>query len=399
MLNLQMWYNFNDSSNLLVVDVDAGRQIRCYMEYDLSNTPLNPDTTLGTYTKCMRVGGGWNETNRMAKFNIEGKYDADDRDRQTPGIDVTIYSSDRVAYFPNGVIPSWLPQACLSNGTRLNTTFCDWNRLFTVDPASPVANRSINVNTIEYLMEEGDISATFVVDFAPVMAFTNYSFDPSPFSNPSQFVKTSDLPNWGQSIHIDPAWILAAFATDNGGTLQTNRTMTNALVEQMLFLFNNQSSGALDAAWPAIDRVALTPIYQTLSFIDFNTEPTNEEDQAVDADHPLLQRHARIYVWAYKLGSRTSYMGASVGILGCVVVIAQVILGFIDRRRYRSPTQLLVAALEHAPRGEFEGKGHDEKAMAGVRFHIQDDGNHMGKFSFYEPIDTAGGKTEETTVR
>lgn len=97
------------------------------------------------------------------------------------------------------------------------------------------------------------------------------------------------------------------------------------------------------------------------------------------------------------MGSRTSYLGASVGLLGCAVVLAQVILGFVDRRRYRSPTQLLVAALEHAPRGEFEGKGHNEVAMAGVRFHIQDDGNHLGKFSFYEPADTSS--SEEAIVR
>lgn len=67
------------------------------------------------------------------------------------------------------------------------------------------------------------------------------------------------------------------------------------------------------------------------------------------------------------------------------MVIWQVVLGLFDRRRYRSPTQLIVAALEHSPKGEFEGKQHDEKAMARVRFHIKDDGDHTGKFSFYEP--------------
>lgn len=383
-----MWYNFNDSSKLSTIDVDAHRQIRCYKDYDLAYTPFNPHTSSGVYTKCMQVGSGWGELNKKASFGVFGKYDESDEQKVTPGVNVTIYSSEKVAYLPNGTLPSWLPPVCLSNSTKLNSTHCDWTRLFTVDPESPMVNRSVNINTIEYLTYDGESSANFVVDFAPVLAFTNYSLDPSPFTNPTLFVKNSDLPNWGKSVHIDPSWILAAFAADSDGMLHTNRTMTNLLVEQMLVIFKNQTL-SIDDTESNLASAALLPIYQTLSLVDHSTKFRTETDQVVDVDHPLLQRHARMSVWAYKLGSRTSYMGAAVGILGCVVVIAQAILGFIDRRRYRSPTQLLVAALEHAPRGEFEGKQHDEKAMASVRFHIQDDGNHSGKLSFYEPVSAA----------
>lgn len=206
-----------------------------------------------------------------------------------------------------------------------------------------------------------------------------------------KFVKNSDLPRWGKSVHIDPAWILAAWAVDADGSIYNNRTMTNLLTEEMLILYNNHTL-SLDDASEALQQATLLPIYQTLSLIDHSTKWETDTKQAVDVDHPLLQRYARLNVWAYKMGSRTSYLGAAVGILGCVVVFAQVFLGFMDRRRYRSPTQLLVAALEHAPRGEFEGKGQDELAMASVRFHIQDDGNLSGNFSFYEPAngDIAG---------
>lgn len=393
-----MWYNFNDSDKLFTVDVDYYRQIRCYKDYDLRYTPLNANTSFGTYTKCIQVGNGWGDANKWAQFQVMGKYDENQRDRVTPGVDVTIYSSEKAVYFQDGTLPSWLPEVCLTNSTRLNQTNCDWNRMFTVDPESPMANRSVNLNTIEYVMYDGNSSANFVVDFAPVLAFTNYSLDPSPFTNPTAFVKNSDLPNWGSTIHIDPSWILAAFAADNDGILHANRTMTNLLVESMQTLFQQQTMGFEDTN-ANIALVAVLPIYQTLSLVDFSTRMNTETDQVVDVDHPLLQRHARMNVWAYQIGSRTSKMGAAVGILGCVVVIAQVILGFVDRRRYRSPTQLLVAALEHAPRGEFEGKGHNEVAMASVRFHIQDDGNHVGKFSFYEPINTPGEDDEVKTVR
>ena len=40
-------------------------------------------------------------------------------------------------------------------------------------------------------------------------------------------------------------------------------------------------------------------------------------------------------------------MGLVVASMGCVVVLLEVVLGFIDRRRFRLGTQPLVAALEH----------------------------------------------------
>lgn len=55
----------------------------------------------------------------------------------------------------------------------------------------------------------------------------------------------------------------------------------------------------------------------------------------------------------------------------------------VDRRRYSSPTQLLVAALEHSPQGGFEGREHDEATMAKVWFHaLGDKHRSAGKFSF-----------------
>lgn len=121
-----MWWAFNESSSLSTIDVDSQRQIRCYDGYNISHTPLAEGTSSGIYTKCMQVGSGWGEGNKQASFSIQGKYDPQSRGKVTAGVDVTIYSSERVAYFPNGTLPSWLPSVCLSNSTRLNSTNCDW---------------------------------------------------------------------------------------------------------------------------------------------------------------------------------------------------------------------------------------------------------------------------------
>lgn len=114
--------------------------------------------------------------------------------------------------------------------------------------------------------------------------------------------------------------------------------------------------------------------------IDYSTTPENKGVHTRE-EHPLLQRKARMYVWGYFMASRTSILGIIVAVSGCLVVLVQGYLGFAERRRYRSSTQLLMAALEHVPRGEFEGKWHDAKVMARIRFQVQDIHDRGVKFS------------------
>jgi hypothetical protein len=69
-------------------------------------------------------------------------------------------------------------------------------------------------------------------------------------------------------------------------------------------------------------------------------------------------------------------------LLGVAVVLAQMVLGFVDRRKYRSPTQLLVAALEHTPSNEFANVEHNEAKVARMRFHVQGTMTTAGKYVF-----------------
>jgi hypothetical protein len=373
------------------IDVDARRQVRCYIGYNLWNAQMTEgvsDVSMN-YTKCIRTGSGWSNMNKKAKFSASGEYDTITR-RQGPGVTVDIFSSDRAVFLPNGTLPSWFPGACIAPGGKVNSTSCDWNRLFTADIVPDLANRTQNVNTIEFNMRKGNFSTTMTVDFVAYLAFTDYTLDPYFFSNPLGLVQTDNLPTTGTSVPIDPAWLLAGWSVGHGGTLLANRTTTNLLLDVMSGLLANPDEGSalgLGDGDFKIDYVSFLPIMHTLSMIDHSTTPVPEGTRTTDEDRPVLLRNGRMYVWAYGLGSRTSYLGAAVAIAGALVVVWQFFLGFIDRRRYRSPTQLVVAALEHSPRGEFEGKQHDEKAMARVRFHIKDDSSHTGKFSFYSQSD------------
>ena len=101
-----------------------------------------------------------------------------------PAVSIDVYSSDRAVFFHNGILPSWLPPACLADGSVPGTIDCDWDRIFTTPGSSLEANRTSNVNTIEMAVGDGRQSFTMVVDFVAFWAFTEYSLDTSPISNP-----------------------------------------------------------------------------------------------------------------------------------------------------------------------------------------------------------------------
>lgn len=187
---------------------------------------------------------------------------------------------------------------------------------------------------------------------------------------------------------------MAAWSVDDDGFLQANRSGSILMNKVMNDLWNNPSvglnklvEGTTDPTNfdPTVDYLALLPIGQTLSVLEFNTTRLQAPPKTEDPLHPWLSRNGRTYVWAYGLSSRTGELGAVVAIIGAAVTVVQFFLGLVNRTRYRSPTQLLVAALEHKPTGEFAEAAHDEKQMARVRFHVRDELDNAYKLSFYRP--------------
>lgn len=77
--------------------------------------------------------------------------------------------------------------------------------------------------------------------------------------------------------------------------------------------------------------------------------------------------------------------------MGKVVVLIQLVLVFVDRRNYRSPTRLLVAALEYALADEFRGVEHDEFVMAEMRFRVQGTRSNAGEYVFRKVADGTYG--------
>ena len=120
---------------------------------------------LGAYIKCIRIGSGWSDYNKAVGFYVPQEYDAlsetsKDEQSQALGVRVSVYSSDRAVFFPNGTLPSWLSEACLTAGNlTVPIQQCDYERLFS-EPAPPrVTNRTENIVTIEYEISDGENSA------------------------------------------------------------------------------------------------------------------------------------------------------------------------------------------------------------------------------------------------
>lgn len=370
--------------------IDNGRQIRCYLGYQLGLTPFIVTNSSVNYTKCIRAGEGWSSRNKHYDFTILGEHD-NRTGSFSPDVGVSIFSSDKAQFFKDGILPSWLPPECLIEGQLPASVGCDWDRLFETHAQSDVFNRTQNVTTIEMLTKsgKGEPALRFTVDFVAFLNFTTYQVDPSPLTNPATIAQTAFLPRTGSSIYVDPAWILAAWTVNNKGVVSTNRTLAREVVhtvDQMRWGIAPRGNDS----YP-LDIVALLPVMQTLTLIDFNTEKAapGVTFQNARADHPLLVRHAKMYVWAYGLGSRTSKLGFTVALLGVCVVLIQIVFGLVDRRKHRSSTQLLVAALEHVPADEFKGIEHREAKIVKTRFHVA--GNHTGagKYAFRKLIGRA----------
>ena len=225
-------------------------------------------------------------------------------------------------------------------------------------------------------------------DFVAFLNFTSYQLDASPLTNPTVLATTQDLPLNGTSIHVDPTWMLVAWTVDNHGVLAPDRTITTEIVRILnrFRVLDMDDADQYDFLTDRMDNLSLLPVVQALSLVDFTTKAHGSVKAARQASkasgQPQLTRRAHIFVWAYGLDSRTAKIGTAVGIIGVIVVLLQVVLGFADRRRTGSLRQLIVAALEHVPTGDLDGVAAEEHETTRTRFCVQETTGSAGGYLF-----------------
>lgn len=379
-----------DESLIWTVKVDDKRGIRCFGKY-LFFAPLYPASSHGNYTKCIRIGSGWSQENKHVNFTIAGELNHT-TNLTSPNVEVSITSSVKSQFFENQSYPSWLPEECLKRGQVPSTVYCDWETLFHTDPDAELFNRTQNVVTFEmstrdpYADKPEDDFLQLKNDFVTFLNFTSYQLYASPLTNPTILATTQKLPLYGTTTHVDPTWMLAAWTVDNHGILLPDRTATIETVHTLnrFRVLDLSDKGQYNIMSNRLDYISLLPVVQALSLIDFTSKAHGSVKAARRAAkenvQPHLTRRAHIFVWAYGLDSRTAKIGTAVGIVGIVVVLVQVVLGFVDRRRQVSLMQLIVAALEHVPTGEVRVAGAKGDEVARTRFRVQGSGKGAGEF-------------------
>ncbi|USW54936.1 hypothetical protein Slin15195_G082550 [Septoria linicola] len=340
-------------------------------------------TPTGNYTRCIQTGSGWDHGFAPARFQIVGYWRTEDR--RSPNITFLVHSSPKAAFLPDGKIPANLKEAGFDEKcfTEPPPPSCDWTAFFEMNLHGELSSRSRNITTWELVQDPQDFNtahpnmSAIAIDFAVYQAFANYTLDTSLITNPLSVIDLDLNFTRGMTlldldtIAIDPAWTLAAWSAGHDARVSGTRASSTGLHSIFDALWDQDNYQSTKPLPRMVNRYylnayAFMPVIQMLSLIDYNTTGVTS-DTKPSRGHPVLHRDARMYVWAYGLQSRTSYVGAIVTGIGCLVVIAEVFIGlFIDRRRFRSPTQLLVAALEHQYANEFDGNSQGMANLCSV---------------------------------
>ena len=296
---------------------------------------------------------------------------------------VDLYFSDKVTIFTEDEDFGSGIQQCLANNTAPD---CDWDRIFGTALPSEFTSTSTNVGLVSYSLANDDETASpmpgsqarLYCDVVAHVGFPTYTLDTRPSSNILTLVRMEGL----QMSHNDtpliihPDWFLAAWSVDQNGTVDPIRNMAQEM------------SLALPAAWIQRDEMTFDQLYtlhdyglgQTMSMVNYAFLDATADSDSQDPDQPVFSAWATRHVWAYGVSrSRTSKLGVAVVSCGAACVIARLILGlFLGKREY-SPVELLVAAFEHYPTGEFAGM-EKKSHMAKVRYVMEQDPDGKPRF-------------------
>lgn len=114
---------------------------------------------------------------------------------------------------------------------------------------------------------------------------------------------------------------------------------------------------------------------QALSMVDYSKDNiTSSNETMVNSSHPQLHYYATVHLWMYGMTSRTSYFGVVVACIGIFCVVVSTVLGLLSRRRQRSLTEILIAAIHHEHQGELANVTEKPEHAARLRYKIEDDG-------------------------
>ncbi|KAL8792222.1 MAG: hypothetical protein Q9195_005178 [Heterodermia aff. obscurata] len=478
-------------TNASLKTIGPDKWVQCFEGYTAYLPGLDAYNDDDSYTKCLKLGTGWDPTYEIANFTVYG---------ENSSALVQVYFSDKATYLAEE-LDSDLLAACRISSSLTGPKRCPWDTIFDDNHLnSSMDALRTNLITVEVTMPYDHPDKYFVLEAVTYVYNATYTLDTSPVSNPNYMVQIDGVPDPStvgiQPVAVDPDWLLAAWSVNYDGALYSNRSVANNLIRGLEALFSdtsfdnedtsasnnftssyshvsatatgeafatdlpgasstdafesqttesntfsnaaaqsssptsttaniNKRVAALEAATTAAP--SSTYSYTSYSYIsstitsavrpdDYENTYYNDEyyDQSSDSatekaptdlqnfiyfsflqslsmvsfdkanfttphkdpkdpEHPTLHYWAMVHVWAYGLDSRTSKFGVAVVGLGSVIVIASTLLGLLVRRRQRSLTELIVAAIEHQHQGELDHANGDGEIAARFRYKIHED--------------------------
>lgn len=330
-----------------------------------------------TFTKCIRVGTGWSTVNDMGSFNLT------DGTANHNVTTITTFFSDKAIMFNQQRDFGSGIASCLEDPLKAD---CDWEKIFHTELPSDFRNTTTNLSITEYHDVGRSDDMVVWCESVAYLGFPTYTFDTSS-SNLRRMVQLNnltDLAHLGAPQVVSPLWMLAAWSTQLDGTVDGHRPMAQQINRMLPNLIGPWDYGNWTFDQLEFYFLNTYALAQSLSMVNYYYDNATAPNGSVmpDAAHPLLSRYATVRVWAYGINSRTSRVGVVVVLAGCACVLLRLILGFVMRAHNQSSVEMFVAALEHAPRGEFRGLAN-EHGWAKVRFQL--DESVQGKPIFNPP--------------
>lgn len=332
-----------------------------------------------TFTKCIRVGVGWNPNNDWTSFNLTDESGKDNLTTIT-----TLFSDKAIVFNQEKDYGSGIAK-CF-DADDLSKSGCDWEAIFNTELPPDFRNTTTNLSITQYRDLRRSDDMVMWCESVAYLGFPTYTYDTSS-SNLRRVVQLNnltDLGHLGAPQVANPFWMLAAWSTEVEGTVDGHRPMAQRFNQMLPSLM-----GPWDYSNWTYDQLEFSYLHaytlaQSLSMVNYYydnaTAPSGTAK--VDAAHPLLSRYATVRVWAYGINSRTSRLGVVVVFAGSACVLVRLILGFVMRAHNQSSVEMFVAALEHVPRGEFRGLT-TERERAKVRYQL--DESVMGRPVFNPP--------------
>lgn len=182
-------------------------------------------------------------------------------------------------------------------------------------------------------------------------------------------VQTFNVPETGTAFPVDPRWSALAWSADvNGSPVPSNRTAPQKFVTSL----------AQNDIFTVGSIVSITTLHM-LTLLPYSSIPSSAA--TIDPEHPLLARNGTVFVYAFNLSSRTSKFAVVVVIIGSIVVLAHLALSLAYYRPSKPIAEVMVAALEHDPQGEFDHANSGFEAVK-TRFNVVHHSNGVGELRF-----------------